>query len=108
MQLMVEIRGPFLKLRFVSRRAAKARDGEVIAGGGHGRSRKKHESSEPHTKPGAHTKPHLRRSSHSAARSAKRSIKMTGMFHRSLVSRPVIPASEYEISCESCAAFAAV
>jgi len=43
---------------------------------------------------GRHTTPHLRRSSHSEDRNNKINRKIAGMFHKSLVSRVVIPASE--------------
>jgi len=110
MEELVEILGPTAEALFVLGLAPLAGDGEVkgfCAEGRHqenGQDEKKTKtapainraatcgSGQPMQLP--HMTPHLRRSSHSPERSIRRSRKIMGMSHRSLVSRTVIPASE--------------
>src|SRR5258707_10000527 len=83
--------------------AAKARHRNEIGSGARG-NRGETCTTETHANPqrgtpaNFHTTPHFWRSSHSEERNRIIRKKMTGIFHRSFVSRTVMPASEYEIS----------
>ncbi len=89
---LVQISGPFLELLFIIGITAKPGDGDTVTSRA-GIGRQEHSCQSENTQP-PHTAPQLRRSSHSAARSRMRPKNTIGMSHRSLVSRPVIPASE--------------
>ena len=102
---LVEILGQGREALLVIGLAAQARDGDVVDARARGNA---HSSTPPSNTAAqgrstwppaaAHTIPHFRRSSHSEERSSRSSRNITGMFHRSLVSRMVMPASEYGIS----------
>src|SRR5882762_6832243 len=79
--------------------AAQARYRNVIGSGLHG-ERRQTQISDAQANPqcglptNIHTTPHFRRRSHSEERKTRIRRKITGMFHRSFLSRTVIPASE--------------
>src|ERR1700736_29677 len=109
-QQLVEIlrqRGEaLLVIRFVT----QARDRNVVGSGARGeRGKTRISKAQNHAQGGPsvdlHTTPHFRRRSHSEERNSRIRRKMTGMFHKSFVSRTVMPASEYEISLGSLESF---
>src|ERR1700674_927967 len=79
--------------------AAQARNRDVIGSGPRG-ERAQTCTAEAKANPlcglpaNIHTTPHFRRKSHSEDRKTRIRRKITGMFHKSFLSRTVIPASE--------------
>ncbi len=96
LQQLVEIVGHGGEALLVVGLAAEPRDGDVIDPGARGQRGKKAERHNrcDRDRRRLHTIPHFRRSSHSEDRSRISTRKMTGIFHSSLVSRMVMPASE--------------
>src|SRR5262249_50100645 len=87
-----DVLGPSAEALLILGLAAESGDGHVVCGGVHGDS-----GNQGQRKELLHTTPHFRRRSHSIARSDRANRNTTGISQRSLVSRVVIPASEYEI-----------
>src|ERR1039458_998796 len=83
---------------FVVWLASQTGNRDVIGPGPRGDRTHNHPSENQSQERAPHTIPHFRRSSHSENRSRRITRKITGIFHSSLVSRTVIPASEYGIS----------
>ena len=101
LQDLVEVLGPAGEALLVFRLAAETGDGQVKRFGAQ-RGNAESAQSRMNTITAdscsfvsfVQITPHFRRSSHSADRSISSSRKITGMSHRSRVSRTVIPASE--------------
>src|SRR4029450_7772722 len=93
----VHILGPHLEPLGIVRLAAEAGKSEEECSGVCGQDRQEEDAKQNLF----HTTPHFLRSSHSLARNARASRKISGMSHRSRVSRVVMPASEYEISFDN-------
>src|ERR1700694_1160223 len=105
-QQLVEILRQRGEALLVIRFATQTRNGKVIGSGmrrEHGQTRGSEAQTDAQGGLPAdfHTTPHFRRRSHSEERNSRIRRKMTGMFHKSFVSRTVMPASEYEISLGS-------
>src|SRR5579862_3600590 len=96
LQHLVQVPGHRGEALLVIRFADKPGDGDVVPGGA--RRRRQQEGRQGHPNHHLHTTPHFRRTSHSANRSSTIASRNTGMFHSSLVSRVVTPASENAIS----------
>jgi len=74
-------------------------NGDVETRGARGRRKQQRQQRQREDADGhLHTMPHFLRSSHSVRRSSTIANRNTGMFHNSLVSRAVTPASEKAIS----------
>src|SRR5262249_22951044 len=92
----VDVLGPSAEALLILGLAPESGDSHVVCGRVQGDG-----GSQGQRKELLHTTPHFRRSIHSIARSDSANRNMTGISQRSLVSRVVIPASEYEICSAS-------